>query len=137
MASTSKKYITMGSCNLHKSQISGLDLIKYLSDQAKKFRLTPSGEIVGMQEYQHNARGYHQRFSAPGEDYTQSNNTNIEEEITVNTDPANETDPMEIWKHIYPPHLLYPPKDNFIEMHGEQINLNNLDPDERKQTILE
>ena len=55
----------MGSCNLHKSQISGLDLIKYLSDQAKKFRLTPSGEIVGMQEYQHNARGYHQRFSAP------------------------------------------------------------------------
>ena len=130
----------MGSCNLHKQKISGDDLVKYLAYQSKHFKLTPSSEIKGMEVFQHNARGYDQRFSAPGEDYTQPNATRDEtlnDTEQFNLDPANETDPLEVWKHIYPPHLLYPPKDNFIEMHGEQIDLNSLSPEERKQTILE
>ena len=68
----------MGSCNLHKQKISGDDLVKYLAYQSKHFKLTPSSEIKGMEVFQHNARGYDQRFSAPGEDYTQPNATRDE-----------------------------------------------------------
>ena len=127
----------MGSANLHKQQVSGLGLTQYLSNLGRKFRLTPSGEVLGMEAFQHNARGYEKRYSTPGEDYTQDNSTIIDDPEVVNIDPANDTDLLDVWKHIYPPHLLYPPKDNFIELHGEMINLNDLSSDERKQTVLE
>ena len=74
----------MGSANLHKQQVSGLGLTQYLSNLGRKFRLTPSGEILGMEAYQHTARGYEKRYSAPGEDYTQDNsNINFEAAIVT------------------------------------------------------
>ena len=60
----------MGSFNMRKQQTSGLDFIKYLALQNKHFKLTPSGEILGMDRYKQNARNT-QQFSLPGEDYTQ------------------------------------------------------------------
>ena len=62
-------YITMGSINMNKQPIAGLSFIQYLAHQAKHFRLTPTGEILGMEVFKHNARMYHKKYSEPGEDY--------------------------------------------------------------------
>ena len=56
---------------MRKQQTSGLDFIKYLALQNKHFKLTPTGEILGMDRYKQNARNTQQQFSLPGEDYTQ------------------------------------------------------------------
>ena len=67
----------MGSFNMRKQQTSGLDFIKYLALQNKHFKLTPTGEILGMDRYKKNARNTQQQFSLPGEDYTQEMSISI------------------------------------------------------------
>ena len=137
----------MGSFNMRKQQTSGLDFIKYLALQNKHFKLTPSGEILGMDRYKQNSRNTQQQFSLPGEDYTQDMSiTNHTLDVNANIQPQTDAnaniegaipDPLEVWKHIYPPNLLYPPQDNFINLYGYYIDLNQLGIEERKQTILE
>ena len=62
----------MGSFNMRKQQTSGLDFIKYLAYQNEHFKLTPSGEIKGMDVFKYNARNASNIYSKPGKDYTQS-----------------------------------------------------------------
>ena len=143
---TPKTFVTMGSFNMNKQQTSGLDFIKYLALQNKHFKLTPSGEILGMERYKENARNKSQQFSLPGEDYTHGNsinnhgldaNGNIQPQTDANAGiDGSIPDPLEVWKNIYPPHLLYPPPDNLINLHGDIIDLNQLGSDEREQAIL-
>ena len=49
-------YITMGSINMNKQPVAGLSFIQYLAHQAKHFRLTPTGEILGMEVFKHNVK---------------------------------------------------------------------------------
>ena len=109
----------MGSFNMRKQQTSGLDFIKYLALQNKHFKLTPTGEILGMDRYKHTSRNSQQQFSLPGEDYTQEMsiinhtldaNANIQTQTDANANlEGTIPDPLNIWKNIYPPDLLYPP----------------------------
>ena len=137
----------MGSFNMNKQNLSGIDFTKYLAYQNGKFKLTPTGEIKGMEVYQYNARSHTQNYSKPGEDYNADSSTS-DEEVTSNDDVPpeedivllnneNEPNPLDPWKNIYPPHLLNPPPSNQIELYGEIIDLNTLSPDERKETIAE
>ena len=137
----------MGSFNMNKQNLSGIDFIKYLAYQNGKFKLTPSGEIQGMGVYQYNARSHKKTYSKPGEDYT-TNTYPSENETSSNDDDQSEQDivpatddaipnPLDPWKTIYPPHLLNPPPSNLIELYDQIIDLNTLSPKERKDTIEE
>ena len=130
---------------MRKQQTSGLDFIKYLAYQNEHFKLTPSGEIKGMDVFKYNARNAKNIYSKPGKDYTQSDseiesidleNANLQPEENLLNEDGTIPDPLDAWKQIYPPHLLYPPQDNLIELDGVQIDLSLLDPEERKETIL-
>ena len=68
-------YIVMGHINLHTSNNTGIDFIRYLSELDSKYRLNSKGDVIGMDHYGFNARKARNEYSRPGADYISSNNT--------------------------------------------------------------
>ena len=109
----------------------------FLSKSISAYCVKSGTEIYGMDRYKQNARNTQQKFSLPGEDYTQNMSIcNHTLDVNANIQPQTDAnagiegtipDPLDVWKNIYPPHLLYPPQDNVINLYGDFIDLNQLE----------
>ena len=127
----------MGHINLHTSNKTGIDFIRYLSELDSKYRLNNKGDVIGMDHYGFNARKARNEYSRPGSDYISSNNTDTHDWSDLwNMDLNDTIDPTQNFgngSHL--PHLLQPPSDGIIELDGVTIDLSKLSPSEREEKI--
>ena len=126
-----QKYILMGHLNQGKQKSVGINFHKYLAHIGEKFKLTPEGHILNMDYFGYNKRSHETGYSKPGEDYTSTIN------VTQNTQIANSrvTNTLAEAGLTFPHDVMRPPSSGKITVDGEQIDLAQLNDEERKKAI--